>query len=114
MKLRLSLPDTFKFIKIVLTVKHLIFKTEIRILIKLGHLILPDSKLIKKQLFAAVAYSSEISARIFYLSINFLQDYCKSFKVYFMLQAFSTPCIIFFFLLPSLDIALYAFYGKWF
>lgn len=47
MKLRLSLPDTFKFIKIVLTVKHLIFKTEIRILIKLGHLILPDSKLIK-------------------------------------------------------------------
>ena len=80
----LCLPYTFKLVKIVLAVKHLVLQARVWVFFKQLHLILPHCLVVKIQLFAAIAYCSEVAACAMYLTVNLLQNDGQLFQPYFL------------------------------
>ena len=62
MKTGLRLPESFKFIKIVLAIENYILRGEMRIFIKMAHKILSHSLVCEHKFLTAIAYFAEVSA----------------------------------------------------
>ena len=107
--LGLRLPDTFKFIEIILTIEHLILQTCIRIIAQLLHLKLSHSLMIEVQLLATVAYCAKVSACSCNLTIYLLKHNSYLLKCHMFADCFCTPTIILYTLISSTSVAFDAF-----
>ena len=111
MILGLGLPNAFKFVKIILTIEHLILQTGIRIITQLLHLKLSDSLMIEVQLLATVAYCAKVSACSCNLTIYLLKHNSYLLKCHMFADCFCTPTIILYTLISSRTVAFDAFQG---
>ena len=109
MILGLCLPNAFKFVKIILTIEHLIPQTGIRIIAQLLHLKLSDSLMIEVQLLATVAYCANVSACSCNLTIYLLKHNSYLLKWHLFADRFGAPTIILYTLISSRTVAFDAF-----
>ena len=102
MILCLVLPQYLKLVKVILTIIYLVLQTCIRVFMQRLHQNLPYGQAIKVQVFASIAYCSQITAGRIKFLVDFLYDNGQLLWMKFLRQSPGTPLIVFLFLFYAL------------
>ena len=91
MELLLTLPNSFKFVEIILTIKHSVFNAEMRVGIKIFHQILPYGKMLEVEFLAMVANRTKVATGFVNFTIDGRKHKHHLLNIELISQRFHTP-----------------------